>query len=105
MNTSPWLAVIVTLGIVVAYEGWLALAQRRTPQRLARSAHASLREDWFAAISAQPGSEILAVQTLRNSLMSATMLASTAALALMGTVTLAAPSMARTNCPFSAVIS
>ena len=29
MNTRPWLAVIVTLGIVVAYEGWLALAQRR----------------------------------------------------------------------------
>jgi hypothetical protein len=32
-------------------------------------------------MSAQKGSEILAVQTLRNSLMSATMLASTAALA------------------------
>jgi hypothetical protein len=33
------------------------------------------------------------VQTLRNPLMSATMTASTAALALMGTVTLAAPSL------------
>ena len=93
MNTSPWLAVIVTLGIVVAYEGWLALAQRRTPQRLARSAHASLREDWFAAISAQPGSEILAVQTLRNSLMSATMAASTAVLGLMGALSLTAPAL------------
>ena len=93
MNTSPWLAVIVTLGIVVAYEGWLALAQRRTPQRLARSAHASLREDWFAAISAQPGSEILAVQTLRNSLMSATMAASTAVFGLMGALSLTAPTL------------
>ena len=93
MNTSPWLAVIVTLGIVVAYEGWLALAQRRTPQRLARSAHASLREDWFAAISAQPGSEILAVQTLRNSLMSATMAASTTVLGLMGALSLTAPTL------------
>ncbi len=93
MNTSPWLAVIVILGIVVAYEGWLALAQRRTPQRLARSAHASLREDWFAAISAQPGSEILAVQTLRNSLMSATMAASTAVLGLMGALSLTAPTL------------
>ena len=93
MNTSPWLAVIVILGIVVAYEGWLALAQRRTPQRLARSAHASLREDWFAAISAQPGSEILAVQTLRNSLMSATMAASTAVLGLMGALSLTAPAL------------
>ena len=93
MNTSPWWAAIVTLGIVAAYEGWLALAQRRHPQRLARMAHACLREDWFAAISAQPGSEILAVQTLRNSLMSATMIASTAAIGLMGAATLVAPSL------------
>ena len=60
---------------------------------MAPSAHATLREDWFDAVSAHRGSEILAVQTLRNSLMSATMLASTAALGLMGTVTLAAPSL------------
>ncbi|UUC94452.1 DUF599 domain-containing protein [Comamonas sp. C11] len=93
MNISPWLTVIVTLGIVAAYEGRLAMAQRRTPQRLARSVHASLREDWFAAISAQPGSEILAVQTLRNSLMSATMAASTAVLGLMGALSLTAPTL------------
>jgi hypothetical protein len=37
--------------------------------------------------------EILAVQTLRNSLMSATMLASTATLALMGTLTLRVSSL------------
>lgn len=93
MNNTPWLAVIFTLGIVAAYEIWLAVAQRRTPQRLARSAHALLREDWFAAISAQPGSEILAVQTLRNSLMSATMAASTAVLGLMGALSLTAPTL------------
>ncbi|KNY09264.1 membrane protein [Achromobacter piechaudii] len=93
MNTSPWLTAIATLGIVASYEGWLAMAQRRTPQRLARTAHASLREDWFAAISAQPGSEILAVQTLRNSLMSATMTASTAVLGLMGALSLTAPTL------------
>jgi len=93
MNNTSWLAVIFTLGIVAAYEIWLAVAQRRTPQRLARSAHALLREDWFAAISAQPGSEILAVQTLRNSLMSATMAASTAVLGLMGSLSLTAPTL------------
>lgn len=36
---------------------------------------------------------MLAVQTLRNSLMAATMTVSTAALGLMGAVTLAAPSL------------
>jgi uncharacterized membrane protein len=88
-----WVAVGVTATILLLYEVLLVLLQRRQPERLARARHASLREDWFFAVSAQKGSEVLAVQTLRNSLMSATMLASTAALALMGTVTLAAPSL------------
>ena len=94
MNTSAnWLAALVTVVILAAYEVRLTLAQRRRPGELARTAHVSLREDWFAEVSAQRGSEILAVQTLRNSLMSATMTASTAVLGLMGTVTLAAPSL------------
>lgn len=92
-TTGTWLAAAGTAGIVLAYEAWLAVAQRHRPERLARAAHAALREDWFAALSSQPGSEILAVQTLRNSLMSATMTASTAVLGLMGTLSLAAPSL------------
>jgi hypothetical protein len=92
-NDLTWLAAFATVAILVCYEVALAVAQRRAPQRLARTAHASLRQEWFEAVSAQEGSEILAVQTLRNSLMSATMTASTAALALMATVTLAAPSL------------
>ena len=92
-NEGPWWPVFATVAVLLAYEGWLFLAQRRRPGQWARSAHARLREAWFAAVSAQPGSEILAVQTLRNSLMSATMTASTAALGLMGTVTLAVPSL------------
>jgi uncharacterized membrane protein len=90
---SAWLAAAATVGVVLAYELWLALLQRRQPQRLARSVHANLRQDWFDAVSAQKGSEILAVQTLRNAVMSATMTASTAVLGLMGTVSLAAPSL------------
>ena len=88
-----WAAVGATAAVLLLYEVLLVLLQRRRPERLARAKHASLREDWFLAVSAQTGSEVLAGQTLRNSLMSATMLASTAALALMGTVTLAAPSL------------
>lgn len=93
MTTSNALAASATLLVLVAYEVSSAVAQRRRPERMARTAHASLREDWFAAVSAKGGSEILAVQTLRNSMMSATMTASTAVLGLMGTVTLAAPSL------------
>ena len=88
-----WLATFTTVAILLCYELALGVAQRRAPARLARTAHASLRQEWFEAVSAQKGSEILAVQTLRNSLMSATMTASTAALGLMATATLAAPSL------------
>ena len=58
----------------------MAVAQRRRPERMARTAHAALREDWFAAVSLYKGFELLSVQTLRNSLMPATMTASTAVL-------------------------
>lgn len=92
-TTTSWIAAVATMGLLAAYESALAWGHRGQPAALARAGHAVLREDWFEAVSAQPGSELLAVQTLRNSLMSATMTASTAALALMGTATLAAPSL------------
>lgn len=89
---SAWL-VAATLGLLLACEVALAWARRHHPQRMARSVHAALREAWLHAIGQQRGSEVLAVQTLRNSLMSATMTASTAALGLMGTATLTLPSL------------
>ncbi|KQW42233.1 MULTISPECIES: DUF599 family protein [unclassified Roseateles] len=88
-----WASVGATLAVLGLYEALLMLLRWWRPQRLASARHAGLREEWFRVVSAHKGSEVLAVQTLRNSLMSATMLASTAALALMGTVTLAAPSL------------
>lgn len=88
-----WAAALATVALVAAYEAWLGFVRRTRAAQVARFAHAELREDWFTAVSDQPGSEILAVQTLRNSLMSASMIASTAVLALMGTITLAAPSL------------
>jgi len=92
-SLGTWLAALVTMLVLVAYEAALALTRRRHPERLARSAYAALREEWFATVSAHEGSELLAVQTLRNAMMSATVTASTAVLALMGTLTLAAPSL------------
>jgi Protein of unknown function, DUF599 len=92
-NSLTWIAAFATVTVLAGYEVALLLAQRRSPQRFARTAHTGLRQEWFEAVSAQPGSEILAVQTLRNSVMSATMTASTAALGLMGTATLAVPSL------------
>ncbi len=91
MNT--WWPTLLTVVVVIAYELALSILERRHPHRVARSSHAELRQTWLDAVALQPGTEILAVQTIRNSLMSATMTASTAALGLMGTATLAAPSL------------
>lgn len=88
-----WVAAAVTIASLAAYELRLAVFHRRGGDGVARAVHAALREQWFEAVSAQRGSEILAVQTLRNSLMSASMTASAAVLGLMGTVSLAAPSL------------
>ena len=92
-----WSAALATVGILIVYEIVQWSIQRRSPDRLARSVHATLREDWFVSVSSQRGLELLAVQTLRNSLMSATMTASTAVLGLMGTATLVAPSLSSVN--------
>ena len=89
MTALYWLAPAITITVLAAYLLYLALA----PNRLAWRTHSALRAEWFDAISAERGTEILAVQTLRNSVMTATMTASTAALGLMGAVTLIAPGL------------
>jgi uncharacterized membrane protein len=47
-----------------------------------------LRRRWVARVMEAPGMEILAVQTLRNSIMAATVMASTSAVGLMGLLSL-----------------
>lgn len=91
-DAAPWLLAGATAGLVAVGEIWLLLAARRGGEARAGAAHAALRDQWFAAVSEHVGSEILAVQTLRNGIMAASMLASATALALMGTVTLLAQS-------------
>jgi hypothetical protein len=82
-------ALLAGLLMVIVYE--VLLRRRTAAGETARSVHTRLREEWLVAIEKQPGSEIVAIQTVRNSLMSATINASTAALAFMGTISLALP--------------
>ncbi|MFM2275044.1 MAG: hypothetical protein RL211_916 [Pseudomonadota bacterium] len=83
-----WLAFFISLLLLGAYEVRAHLIGRHDPARFARYANANARVHWVEVLSAQPGFEIVAVQALRNSLMSATISASTAALAVMGALTL-----------------
>jgi hypothetical protein len=84
-----WALFGVSLLIFAVYEAYVWRLGRTHPDRMARYAHARMRVAWVASLHNRPGFEIVAVQALRNSLMSATIVASTAALALMGSVTLA----------------
>ncbi len=88
-HLSVWWLWGVTAGVPAAYALYIAFFARHPAWR----AHDQLRQDWLSAMSAQAGTEILAVQTLRNSVMTATMTASTAALGLMGALGLAAPAL------------
>ena len=90
-SIGSWVALATSVLLIGGYELRLWMTERRNPQTTARAAHATLREQWVRALSDQSGSEIVAVQTLRNSLMSATISASTAALALVGTLSLTVP--------------
>ena len=91
-DALAWSLMAASILIFVGYETAALARGRRSPDRLARYAHARMRVAWVIAMREVEGSEIVAVQALRNSLMSATIVASTAALALMGTVSLAGSS-------------
>jgi hypothetical protein len=89
-----WMAVTGSLLLLFVYELRLHVLGRRDPSRFARHANARVRMHWVAAMSTQPGFEVVAVQALRNSLMSATISASTSALAVMATVSVAGGALA-----------
>jgi hypothetical protein len=85
---TDWIALALALFILAGYELWHANLSRLHPASLSRSAHALMRRQWVQTLSRHADSEILAVQSLRNSLMSSTITASTAAIMLMGCMTL-----------------
>lgn len=91
-----WAALALAVLVLAGYETLAWRRGRRDAASVARTLHAHMRARWLDAVSQVPGTEILAVQTLRNSLMSATISASTAALALMGGMSLAAPRLVGT---------
>lgn len=76
----PLLASVLLLG---GYELLVWRRQRHDPLGVARTAHAVIRQQWARAVRASPGHEVLAVQTLRNSVMAASISASTAVLAFV----------------------
>ena len=78
----------VGIGLLVLYHLYLARLYRRDPERTYRGRSNRLRRAWVAMVRVR-GADILAVQTMRNWVMSATLLASTSILIGLGAGNLA----------------
>lgn len=74
--------------LLVAYHLFLRRKERRNPAYTVQAVNAIARTAWVECIMSEPGKELLAVQTLRNSTMAATFLASTAVLLIIGVLSL-----------------
>ncbi len=76
-------------GLVLAYQIYLAWRTRADPASSAQDIMLAARAAWVASVMRERR-DILAVQTLRNSTMSASFMASTAVLLIIGVLTLSA---------------
>lgn len=94
MNSiNTWGSLALSLLLILAYEIHSHRVSKRDPTHQARFINSRMRMDWAQAMSMHAGFEIVAVQALRNTLMSATVVASTSALALMASLTLGGASL------------
>ncbi len=81
------LAFLSSMALLLAYHIYVRVKVRQNPTYTVQAIHNQARAAWVDSVMAN-GRDILAVQTLRNSTMAATFLASTAVLLIMGVLTL-----------------
>jgi uncharacterized membrane protein len=74
--------------LLAAYSFFIAYKTRKNPAYTVQSVNIIARSAWVESIMCDKGKEVLAVQTLRNSTMAATFLASTSVLLIIGVLTL-----------------
>lgn len=90
-----WGSLVLSLLMIFGYEARAWWRQAAQPDHQARFINARMRVQWAQAVATQPGFEVVAVQALRNAMMSGTVAASTAALALMASLTLGGAALFR----------
>ncbi len=82
------LSFVLSVLMLSAYHYYLRIKVAKNPAYTVQSVNIIARAAWVENIMRGEGKEVLAVQTLRNSTMAATFLASTAVLLIMGVLTL-----------------
>jgi uncharacterized membrane protein len=96
MDSEVWIreygadaaAMAVSATLVGAYYLWLWVQVRRDPTYTIHGVNELARTLWVANVMHNPSRDIMAVQTLRNFVMGASLMASTATLLIIGTLTL-----------------
>ena len=81
-------AFIISCLLILAYYIYLGWRTRRAPNYSVHTLNARVRKQWVGMIMGKGTMGILAVQTLRNSVMAANFMASTAILLIIGTLNL-----------------
>jgi uncharacterized membrane protein len=81
-------ALLVSILLVAGYYLLLWLRVRKDPTSSIHGINEIARAQWVESVMTQPGKDVMAVQTLRNFLMGASLMASTATLLIIGTLTL-----------------
>ncbi len=74
--------------IVAAYYFFLRIKTRNNPTYTIHGVNALARTLWVENVMCNPGKDVMAVQTMRNFVMGASLMASTASLLIVGTLTL-----------------
>jgi uncharacterized membrane protein len=96
IGTDAWLrefgadtlAFALSAAFVGAYYVALVARTRRDPTSSVHGVNELARALWVKNVMANPGKDVMAVQTLRNFIMGATLMATTAAFLILGTLTL-----------------
>jgi len=78
----------LSAAMVAAYYASLLARTRRDPASSIHRVNELARRLWVKSVMANPGKDVLAVQTMRNFVMGATLMASTASILILGTLTL-----------------
>jgi uncharacterized membrane protein len=79
---------LISAGLIALYHLYVLIRLRRMPMYTTQAVNHAVRAKWVKFVKADESRAVLAIQTLRNSTMAATFLASTAVLLMIGTLNL-----------------
>ena len=87
-HAADAIALALVIALILAYYAKLRALSRRNPTAVLSSVATIARAAWVETMMADRSNGVLAIQTLRNSTMAATFLASTSILLMVGVLTL-----------------